>query len=362
VTDIVADTNVADPSRAVTDVNRAIDRRTEPAQDAPLATLTEPESGLASAVRVLRLEAAALEQLAAGLDGAFTRALGLLAGVAGRVVVTGMGKSGHIARKIAATLASTGTPALFVHPGEASHGDLGMIARTDAVIALSNSGETSELSDIIAYTRRFAIPLIGVTRRAGSTLAEQADVTLLLPAAPEACPLGLAPTTSTTMMLALGDALAIALLERRGFSAQDFHALHPGGQLGRALLLVTDVMHKADAVPLCNAAAPLSEVILEMSTKRLGCVGVTGDDGRLVGIITDGDLRRHMNPALLTQTAADVMSHKPKTIRRKALVAEALRVMNDKSITTLFVSDSDDTSDRPIGIVHIHDCLRAGAA
>ncbi|WP_051341396.1 KpsF/GutQ family sugar-phosphate isomerase [Azospirillum halopraeferens] len=306
------------------------------------------------------MEAEALITLAEGLDGTFVAALDRLAGIAGRIVVTGMGKSGHVARKIAATLASTGTPALFVHPGEASHGDLGMIARTDAVIALSNSGETHELSDIIAYTRRFAIPLIGVTRRPGSSLAEQADVALVLPSAPEACPLGLAPTTSTTMMLALGDAIAIALLERRGFSASDFHQLHPGGQLGRALLTVQDLMHKGADVPLCTTETPLSEVILEMTRKRLGCVGITDAAGRLVGIITDGDLRRHLEPALLSQRAGDIMSESPKTIRPKALAAEAVRVMSDRQITTLFVLDVESPSGRPVGVVHIHDCLRAG--
>ncbi|WP_209765564.1 KpsF/GutQ family sugar-phosphate isomerase [Azospirillum rugosum] len=309
-------------------------------------------------MRVLRMEANALTALAASLDGAFTRALDTLAGIAGRVVVTGMGKSGHVARKIAATLASTGTPALFVHPGEASHGDLGMIAREDAVIALSNSGETHELSDVIAYTRRFAIPLIGITRRAGSSLAEQSDVALVLPSAPEACPLGLAPTTSTTMMLALGDALAVALLERRGFTASDFKELHPGGQLGRALLKVTDVMHKGDDMPLCGLDTPLSDVILEMTAKRLGCVGVLDDAGVLVGVITDGDLRRHLKPELLAERADSILSPRPKTIRPKALVVEALREMNEKQITSLFVIEAD----RPLGVVHIHDCLRAGAA
>ncbi len=326
-------------------------------QDETLATAV-PDRDIASAVRVLRMEANALTALAASLDGAFTRALDTLAGITGRVVVTGMGKSGHVARKIAATLASTGTPAFFVHPGEASHGDLGMIAREDAVIALSNSGETHELSDVIAYTRRFAIPLIGVTRRAGSSLAEQSDVALVLPSAPEACPLGLAPTTSTTMMLALGDAMAVALLERRGFTASDFKELHPGGQLGRALLKVTDVMHKGDDMPLCRLHTPLSDVILEMTAKRLGCVGVLDDEGVLVGVITDGDLRRHLKPELLAERADSILSPRPKTIRPKALVVEALREMNEKQITSLFVIEAD----RPLGVVHIHDCLRAGAA
>ncbi|MGQ9366603.1 KpsF/GutQ family sugar-phosphate isomerase [Azospirillum sp. ST 5-10] len=339
-----------------------MDCRSTGEPETPLATPRAPDRDRASATRVLRMEAEALLTLAESLDGAFTRALDLLAGIDGRVVVTGMGKSGHIARKIAATLASTGTPALFVHPGEASHGDLGMIARSDAVIALSNSGETHELSDIVAYTRRFGIPLVGVTRRPGSTLAEQADVALVLPSAPEACPLGLAPTTSTTMMLALGDTIAIALLERRGFSAADFHQLHPGGQLGRALLTVSDLMHKGDAVPLCTTETALSDVILEMTQKRLGCVGIVDGAGALVGIITDGDLRRHLMPELLSQRAGDIMSLSPKTIRPKALAAEAVRVMGERKITTLFVLDAEGAAGRPVGVVHIHDCLRAGVA
>lgn len=317
-----------------------------------------PADYRASALRVLELEAAALRTLAASLDDSFDRAVEVLRAVKGRVIVTGMGKSGHIGRKIAATLASTGAPSFFVHPGEASHGDLGMVTSDDAVLALSNSGDTAELSDIIAFTRRFGIPLIGVTRRAPSTLADQADVLLLLPAAPEACPLGLAPTTSTTMTLALGDALAVALLERRGFTAADFHQLHPGGQLGRALLLVTDVMHGGDDMPLCPLDAPLSEVILEMTGKRLGCVGVVDDGGRLAGIITDGDLRRHLAPDMMGARAESLMSRGPKTIRPKALAAEALGEMNKRKITSLFVVDHD----RPLGVVHIHDCLRAGVA
>ncbi|MBI1206451.1 MAG: KpsF/GutQ family sugar-phosphate isomerase [Azospirillum sp.] len=315
-------------------------------------------AGCASAERVLRLEASALVMLAAGLDDTFERAVECLDGITGRVIVTGMGKSGHVARKIAATLASTGCPAFFVHPAEASHGDLGMIARNDAVIALSNSGETVELADIVAYTRRFAIPLIGITSKAGSALGEQTDVLLQLPAAGEACPLGLAPTTSTTLMMALGDALAIALLERRGFSSADFRDLHPGGQLGRALLKVSDVMHHGTDLPLAPAAARLSDVILEMSAKRFGCVGVIDDQGRLAGVITDGDLRRHMTPEMFTQTAGAVMSRHPKTIRGNALAVEALGQMNAHKITSLFVTDGE----HPIGIVHVHDVLRSGVA
>lgn len=328
---------------------------TDAASSLPPATAADH---IARARRVLRLEAEALGALSDALDDSFVRAVEILARVSGRIVVTGMGKSGHIGRKIAATLASTGAPAFFVHPGEASHGDLGMVTKADAVLALSNSGDTAELSDIIAFTRRFAIPLIGVTRRAPSTLADQADVLLLLPPAPEACPLGLAPTTSTTMTLALGDALAVALLESRGFTASDFHQLHPGGQLGRALLLVTDVMHGGDDMPLCGLDALLPQVIMEMTSKRLGCVGVTDNQGRLVGIITDGDLRRHLSPDMMGVTAEQLMSRSPKTIRPKALAAEALGEMNKRQITTLFVADRGE----PLGVVHIHDCLRAGVA
>ncbi|WP_051512925.1 KpsF/GutQ family sugar-phosphate isomerase [Skermanella stibiiresistens] len=302
------------------------------------------------------MEAEALVDLAASLDRGFGRAVDLLAGITGRVVVTGMGKSGHVARKIAATLASTGTPALWVHPGEASHGDLGMIGKDDAVIALSNSGDTAELADIVAYAKRFRIPLLGITRRVHSSLGEQSDVALILPATPEACPLGLAPTTSTTMMMALGDALAVALLERRGFSAADFKVFHPGGQLGRQLLRVTELMHKGVEVPVAPLDIRVSEAILVMTTKSFGCVGLIGADGRLAGIITDGDLRRHMNPDLLAKPAASVMTADPKTIRTTALAGEALGIMNALAITSLFVTDDG----RPVGIIHIHDCLRAG--
>jgi arabinose-5-phosphate isomerase len=315
-------------------------------------------SDIAVAQRVLRVEADALMDLAAGLDASFARSVGLLAGITGRVVVTGMGKSGHIARKIAATLASTGTPALWVHPGEASHGDLGMIGHDDAVIALSNSGDTAELCDIVAYAKRFRIPLIGITRRAYSSLAEQSDVALILPPSPEACPLGLAPTTSTTLMLALGDALAVALLERRGFSAADFKVFHPGGQLGRQLLRVTEMMHTDGELPLAPLDIKVSEAILIMTAKRFGCVGLTGRDGKLEGIITDGDLRRHMNPDLLSLPAEAVMTANPKTIRPSTLAGEALGIMNAMAITSLFVTDEG----RPVGIIHIHDCLRAGVA
>jgi arabinose-5-phosphate isomerase len=322
-----------------------------------LARVLKKVADIDIARRVLRTEIAGLEALAAELDGGFAAAVDLLADVRGRVTVTGMGKSGHIARKIAATFSSTGTPALFVHPGEASHGDLGMIAGDDAVLALSNSGDTSELADIVAYTRRFRIPLIAMTSGTASSLAEAANVTLRLPTAAEACPMGLAPTTSTTMMLALGDALALVLLERKGFSTDDYRLLHPGGQLGKQLLRVADIMHDGDAVPLVAAGTRMAEAILVMTAKSFGCVGVTDAAGKLIGVVTDGDLRRHMGDGLLRSTVDAVLSARPKTIRPKALAAEALGLMNGQSITSLFAVDAGG---KPLGILHIHDCLRAG--
>jgi arabinose-5-phosphate isomerase len=315
----------------------------------------------AVARRVIRAEIEGLERLSSGLEAAFVAALDICAAVRGRVAVTGIGKSGHIARKIASTLASTGTPAQFVHPAEASHGDLGMIGDGDAIIALSNSGGTDELSDIVAYSRRFEIPLVAITSGRLSPLAEAADVVLLLPPAAEACPMGLAPTTSTTMMLTLGDAIAIALLERKGFSTADFHRFHPGGQLGRQLLRVSDIMHTGDAIPLVPPEMPMSEAIVVMSSKSFGCVGVRAPDGRLVGVITDGDLRRHMGGGLLALPVAQVMHPNPKTIAANRLAGEALAMMTGRlpATTSLFVVDE---AERPTGFVHMHDCLRAGIA
>jgi arabinose-5-phosphate isomerase len=314
---------------------------------------------IAAARRVLRLEAEGIGALEASLDGRFGEAIELMAGASGRVIVTGMGKSGYVARKIAATFASTGTPAQFVHPAEASHGDLGMITLGDVVLALSNSGETAELDDVVSYSRRFKIPLIAVTRRAESTLAGAADIALVLPDSPEACPLGLAPTTSTTVMLALGDALAVALLERTGFTSTDYKALHPGGALGRRLLLVKDLMHGGEAVPLVTPDRSMADTILVMSEKNFGVVGVVDDGGQLIGVVTDGDLRRHMADDLLRRPAGTVMSHAPRTIAPTRLAAEALRVMNERPTTTLFVVDEGF---RPVGIIRMHDCLKAGIA
>ena len=312
---------------------------------------------VASARRVITAEADALRVLAHQVGSAFAEVVDRLAAASGRVVVTGMGKSGHVARKIAATLASTGTPALFVHPAEASHGDLGMITPQDAVVALSNSGETPELRDLILYTRRFGILLVGIAGRARSTLVEAADLALVLPEVREACPMGLAPTTSTTCMLALGDALAVALLERRGFSASDFALFHPGGKLGSQLLRVEQLMHKGDELPLVGPDCPMVEAVLQMSDKRLGCVGVV-EGGRLVGIVTDGDLRRHMAPDLFERPVRELMTPRPRTIDRRALAVEALAAMNGggRPVTVLFVVEDG----RPVGALHLHDCLKAG--
>jgi arabinose-5-phosphate isomerase len=326
------------------------------------AALVLAAPAVEAARRVFRLEAEGIASLGRALEGALgaalTRAVDLIHAASGRVIVSGMGKSGHVARKIAATMASVGTPALFVHPAEASHGDLGMITATDAVLALSNSGETPELADLVAYCKRFAIPLIAITGESQSTLADAADVTLRLPSAPEACPLGMAPTTSTTMMLALGDALAVALLERRGFSAEEFQVLHPGGNLGKKLLRVSDLMHVGDAMPLARPEQPMSEVMIEMTAKRHGHCGVVDGEGRLVGIITDGDLRRHMSPELLQRKADSVMTPNPLTIRPDAFAAEALGLMQAKKKNGLFAVRGG----RPLGFVHLHDLLKAGVA
>ena len=322
---------------------------------------------LDAARRVLAVEGDALAALSRSLDQRFSHAVDLIAGVEGRVIVSGMGKSGHVGNKIAATLASTGTPAQFVHPGEASHGDLGFITRKDAALLLSNSGKVPEITDIISFTRRMGIPLIAITSGADSVLAQNADVALILPAAPEACPMGLAPTTSTTMQLALGDALAVALMKRRGFTADDYRVLHPGGALGRKLVRVADIMHKGSELPLVPRDAAMSQVLLEMTSKRFGCAGVVDVTGGLLGVITDGDLRRHMQGDLLKQRAHEVMTTHPRLVRAGALGGEALRLMNqnEKPVTCLFVVADEDVATaapKPVGIVHVHDCLRAGVA
>jgi arabinose-5-phosphate isomerase len=322
-----------------------------------LDTMTDnANASLESARRVLKSEIAGLQALSDNLDSEFARAVNLIAGVGGRVIVTGMGKSGHIANKIAATLASTGTPAQCVHPGEASHGDLGMITTHDVVIVLSNSGETSELSDIVSYAKLKSIPLITVTSDANSTMSDAADVPLIIPDSPEACPLSLAPTTSTTVMLALGDAIAVTLLERRSFSLEEFRVLHPGGQLGSRLTLAVDIMRSGDEMPIVGLQTPMTETIIEMTAKRFGCVGVLRETGKLAGMITDGDLRRHMEGDILAMTAGEVMTPDPKAIGENILTAQILAMMNENKITTYFVVSDG----RPVGIVHIHDVLRTG--
>ena len=313
---------------------------------------------LTAAQRVIRDEANALNALADQLGDSFGAAVDLLLHAKGRVIVSGMGKSGHIARKIAATFASTGTPAHFVHPAEASHGDLGMMTRGDVVLVLSNSGETPELADLVAYTRRFAIPMIGVASKPSSTLLQRADVAIVLPNLGEACGTGVVPTTSTTMTLALGDALAVALMEHRDFTPENFREFHPGGKLGARLSKVADLMHTGAAVPLVTASAPMGETLLMISQKGFGVVGVTDDADRLIGIITDGDLRRHMEK-LLDHTAQEVMTAHPATVGPEALAEEAVALMNDRKITCLFAVDPAGDG-QAAGILHIHDCLRAG--
>jgi arabinose-5-phosphate isomerase len=307
--------------------------------------------------RVLDIEAAALGRLSEELGKGFAQAVEALFAVKGRVVCSGVGKSGHVARKIASTLASTGQPAMFVHAAEASHGDLGMVGAEDLILALSKSGEVRELSDLIAYAKRFDIPLVGITANPDSALGRSADIVLLLPDAEEATAEVNAPTTSTTLQIALGDALAVALLERRGFTARDFHVFHPGGKLGAMLRTVRDLMHPFEEVPLVGPDAPMRDALLVMTERRFGCVGVQAADGALAGIITDGDLRRHMD-GLLTHTAGEVMTASPKTASPGMLAAEALAQMSDPppAVTVLFVVENG----RPVGILHIHDLLRAG--
>lgn len=316
---------------------------------------------VSSALRTIEIERNGLAALEAALAGPlsepFSGAVNAIVKISGRVIVTGVGKSGHIGSKIAATFASTGTPAFFVHPVEANHGDLGMITRDDVIIAMSWSGESTELGGIIAYSRRFQIPLIALTSGKTSTLARECDILLLLPKEQEACPHGLAPTTSTLMQLALGDALAVALLEARGFTAHDFRTFHPGGKLGASLKHVGDVMHKGDAVPLVVEGTGLQEAVTILSHKRFGCVGVLGSDGSLVGIITDGDIARNIGNNLGGLTVDDIMTRKPKTVKEETLATGAMAILNQHNISALLVIDEHT---RPVGIVHFHDLLRIG--
>src|SRR4051812_14681323 len=329
---------------------------------APTHSAQNRDGDTAAAHRVVEYAVEAIRALDEGLGGEFSRAVDIILAVHGRVIVSGMGKSGLIGRKIAATLASTGTPAHFVHPAEASHGDLGALVPGDVLLVISYRGETAELSDLITYAKRFHIPLICVAANPASSLMQAADVKLLLPKSREACPMGLAPTTSTTLMLVLGDALAVALMERRGFSADQYRELHPGGSLGRALIRVLDLMHTGDDLPLATEADLMQQVLIVMAARRFGCVGITDERGSLTGIITDGDLSRHMSRDLLDKTAGQVMTRKPKIATPNQLAAEALAFMNDNKITRLFVLDPDDKIGRPVGILHIHDCLRSGIA
>ncbi len=320
--------------------------------------MAKPSPFLDTARRVIRTEAEALAALAATLGDSFAATVDMILNAKGRIIVSGIGKSGHIARKIAATLASTGTPAHFVHPAEASHGDLGMVTKGDVVMAISNSGEAPELANLVAYTQRFGIPLIGISSRPESTLISQVDIALLMPRLPEACGTGVVPTTSTIMALALGDALCVALMEHRKFTPENFRDFHPGGRLGAQLSRVGDIMHKGAAIPLANEATPMSDCLLTISQKGFGVVGVVDNNGYLTGIVTDGDLRRRMD-GLLKLTAGEVMTPSPRTISAAALAEEAVAVMNDNEITCLFVEDPTDRR-KVAGILHIHDCLRAG--
>lgn len=326
----------------------------------PSSTALDENGHLAAARDVLQAEIDGLNAAMGSLDASFSNAVEALDAATGRVIVSGIGKSGLVGQKIAATLASTGKPAHFVHAAEASHGDLGAVTNNDVVLALSKSGETPELKDLVGYTRRFKVPLIGMTSAGDSALGRAADITILVPDAPEACPNGLAPTTSTTLMMALGDALAVALLKKSGFSARDFKVFHPGGKLGAQLLHVGDLMHKGDQMPLADSNALMSEALVTMSAKRFGCVGILDDAGDLVGIITDGDLRRHMSDNLLDRTVGSVMTHGPRTVTQTALAVEALNLMTSSSprITTLFVVEGK----KPLGILHLHDLLRVGTA
>ena len=318
------------------------------------------DTDLHSARRTIDKEIEALRMMESNIDDNLTKALDLMQKTTGRVIITGMGKSGHVGAKIAATMASTGTPSFFVHPGEASHGDLGMVTANDIVVAISNSGETKELSDIIIYCKRYGIPLIAITKNPNSSLGRAGDILLKVPDDGEACPLGLAPTSSTTATMVLGDILAICLLERKGFSKTDFKQRHPGGKLGSFLQKVSDLMHKGNEIPLISENASMQNALLEMTSKMLGCVGITDQNGKLIGIITDGDLRRCISQDMLNKNIAEVMTRNPKTITPDILVAEAVNTMNNtgKGITQLFVVEEE----KPVGIIHLHDCLRAGVA
>ncbi len=313
-------------------------------------------SDLVSAKETIDKEIEALRVMENEMDASLSAALDIMQAARGRIILTGMGKSGHIANKIAASLASTGTPSFFVHPAEASHGDLGMITEDDVIIAISNSGESKELIDILNYSKRFGIKLIAITKNPESSLGKAGDIVLKLPNSGEACPLGLAPTSSTTATLVLGDVLTVAMINRKGFSKEQFNQRHPGGKLGSILQKVSDLMHKGTEMPVLSLNAGMQETLLEMTSKRLGCVGFTDENGILVGILTDGDLRRCLSNDILTKKACDVMTKNPKVISPEAMASEAVKIMHDKKITNLFAVENG----KPVGVIHIHDCLNCG--
>lgn len=324
-----------------------------------LTTKPQSEIDKISAVRTIDSEIKTLEELKKSLTlDSLTKSLDLMQHAKGRIIITGMGKSGHIGRKIAASLASTGTPSFFVHPAEASHGDLGMITEDDVVVAISNSGESKELIDILSYCKRFGITIIAITKNPQSSLGKAGNVVLTLPNNGEACPLGLAPTSSTTATLVLGDILTVGLIERKGFSKEDFNERHPGGKLGSILKHVSDLMHTGEEMPILEEHSNMQAVLLEMTSKRLGCVGFINQLGELTGILTDGDLRRCLSGNILEAKAIDLMTKNPKTISPDAMSVEALKLMHDKKITNLFVLENK----KPIGVIHIHDLLNNGVA
>ena len=310
------------------------------------------------AIRTINSEIETISKLKDTIDDTLTQALDLMQNSKGRIIITGMGKSGHIGKKIAASLASTGTPSFLVHPAEASHGDLGMITEEDVVIAISNSGESKELVDILNYCKRFGIKLISITKNPDSSLAKAGDIVLKLPNNGEACPLGLAPTNSTTATLVLGDILTAGLIERKGFTKADFNARHPGGKLGSILQRVSDLMHTNEEMPILEENANMQSVLLEMTSKRLGCVGFVNKSGELTGMLTDGDLRRCLTPKILEEKAIDIMTKNPKTIAKNTMASEAIKIMHDKKITNMFVVENN----KPIGVIHIHDLLNNGVA
>ena len=319
-----------------------------------------PEQIISAAKQVLEIETKGMNLLKNSIGDAFVQAVNLMFNTKGRVIISGMGKSGHVGQKIAATLASTGTPSFFVHPSEASHGDLGMLTKSDTLVTISNSGESREMGDIISFSRRFGIPMIAITGCPTSSMAQAADIVLLIPNkkdAPEACPLGMAPTTSTTTTIALGDALAVALLEMRGFTREQFHDRHPGGKLGNVLLKVSDVMAKGDDMPIVSPTMMMADALVVMTEKSLGCLGVIDDNGTLIGVITDGDLRRHMTADIIVRQTRDIMTKNPKTIPPNMLGTEAVGLMNSAKITNVFVVDADG---KPLGLLHLHHLLQAG--